>query len=75
MSNSAPFISAHGSGPDWQSVAQDCAAQLKAASPEHRLGFLYVTDHFSAVLGDISNFFNCSLMSCTIHNNNRLMNE
>ena len=48
MSNSAPFISAHGSGPDWQSVAQDCATQLKSAGPEHRLGFLYVTDHISA---------------------------
>lgn len=56
MSNSAPFISAHGSGPDWQSVAQDCATQLKSAEPEHRLGFLYVTDHFSADLSDISNF-------------------
>lgn len=61
MSEQAPFLSAHASAPDWQTAAQEVAVQLAAAGELHRLGFLYVTDHFSADLEAISGFLKQTL--------------
>ncbi|HAT36602.1 MAG TPA: histidine kinase [Rhodospirillaceae bacterium] len=61
MNDETPFLSAHASAPDWQTAAQEIAVQLGSAGDSHRLGFLYVTDHFSADLEAISEFLKQSI--------------
>ena len=61
MIDEAPFISAHSSGSDWKLVAQDCVKQLRLVSSAHRLGIIYVTDHFSSEFGKIAKFFKKNL--------------
>ncbi len=50
----APFRSGHAAGGDWRRVAEACLAQLGQGAGN--LGFLYVTDYWSAELPDIHRF-------------------
>ena len=56
MTNSEPFLAAHASGPVWREVAGEIILALQPVTAAHRLGFLYVSDHFAADLKDISVF-------------------
>ena len=54
MNSGTPFLSAHASAVDWQIAAEEIVRQLDGVELAHRLGFLYVTDHFSVYLDEIS---------------------
>ena len=54
MNSGIPFLSAHASAADWQIAAKEIVQQLDGVAAAHRLGFLYVTDHFSVYLDEIS---------------------
>ncbi|MBE88071.1 MAG: histidine kinase [Rhodospirillaceae bacterium] len=56
MNSGTPFLSAHASAADWQAAAGEIVRQFNSITPAYRLGFLYVTDHFSAYLEEISIF-------------------
>ena len=56
MKNEEKFLVAHASDPSWQKAANDVVRMLQPVGPQHRLGFLYVTDAFADALEDISNF-------------------
>ncbi len=56
MTTNAAFLAGHASAPDWREAAAAVLAQLGTATAEHRLGFLYVTPHFAAHLGEIGDF-------------------
>ncbi|MBO45068.1 MAG: histidine kinase [Rhodospirillaceae bacterium] len=61
MNSGTPFLSAHASASDWQVAAGEIVRQFDSVTPAHRLGFLYVTDHFSAYLEEISIFLRDTL--------------
>ncbi|MDA0656257.1 MAG: FIST C-terminal domain-containing protein [Proteobacteria bacterium] len=61
MSNKTPFLSAHASATDWQSAAAEIVLKLDTIVAAHRLGFLYVTDHFSPFFDEISVFLRQTL--------------
>lgn len=42
-----------GAGRDWRSAARDILVQIGSASPAHRLGLVYTTEHFAKDLGEI----------------------
>ncbi len=48
------FRHAHTANPDWRAGLAHCVAQIGPLDPDHRLGFLYVTDRFAGELGDIA---------------------
>lgn len=48
------FRHAHTANPDWRAGLAHCVAAIGPLAPEHRLGFLYVTDRFAGELGDIA---------------------
>lgn len=56
MSSKTAFRAAHAAGPRWQDVAGKIVVQLGKLSREHRLGFVYVTEHFASDLGEIEVF-------------------
>lgn len=56
MSEQQAFLVAHASAPKWQDAAAQVILELSTITAEHRLGFLYVTDHFADSLKDISIF-------------------
>lgn len=61
MNSGTPFLSAHASAADWQIAAKEIVQQLDGVASAHRLGFLYVTDHFSVYLDEISIFLRQTL--------------
>jgi len=61
MNSGTPFLSAHASAADWQIAAGEIVQKLEGVGSAHRLGFLYVTDHFSAYLDEISIFLRQTL--------------
>lgn len=56
MSANAPFRAAHASAGRWQDAAGEIVVQLGKLGREHRLGFVYVTEHYASELGDIEVF-------------------
>ena len=47
------FKLAHASDASWQTAVEDCLQQLGEVSPDHRLGFLYVTDFFAGDMASV----------------------
>ena len=56
MNKTENFCVAHASADTWQKAATHIIQTLDPISPEHRLGFVYITDAFSESLGKIANF-------------------
>src|SRR3546814_18682327 len=56
MTDGAGFRAAHAGGEDWHKAAAEVVGALGTLAPEHRLGFLYVTDNYAAEFEDIVAF-------------------
>lgn len=56
MTETEPFLAAHGSGASWNEVAGKIILELQPITAAHRLGFLYVSDQFAGNLTEISVF-------------------
>src|SRR3546814_16005230 len=56
MTDGAGFRAAHAGGEDWRKAAAEVVGALGTLAPEHRLGFLYVTDNYAAEFEDIVAF-------------------
>jgi small ligand-binding sensory domain FIST len=56
MTATEPFLSAHASAPVWRDAAAKIILALQPVTAAHRLGFLYVSDHFAEDMKDISVF-------------------
>jgi len=56
MTEPEPFLAAHASGATWNEAVGKIILELQPVSAAHRLGFLYVSDHFANDLKDISVF-------------------
>lgn len=56
MSGTEPFLVAHASAETWQEAAGKIILDLQPVTSAHRLGFLYVSDHFAGALKEISIF-------------------
>src|SRR3546814_54234 len=56
MTDGAGFRAAHAGGEDWHKAAAEWVGALGTLAPEHRLGFLYVTDNYAAEFEDIVAF-------------------
>ncbi len=52
----AQFLYGLGRGPNWHDALGDVLIQLGDVSAEHRLGFVYLTEHFQKDLADIEVF-------------------
>lgn len=56
MTGSEPFLAAHATAQHWRDAAGKIILDLQPVTAAHRLGFLYVSDHFADQLKDISVF-------------------
>lgn len=56
MTTDTPFLAGHASASEWRDAADRIAADLAAATDDHRLGFLYVTHQFADRLGDAADY-------------------
>ncbi|MPY72941.1 MAG: histidine kinase [Alphaproteobacteria bacterium] len=56
MTGSEPFLVAHASAQNWRDAAGKIIVDLQPVTAAHRLGFLYVSDHFAGQLKEISVF-------------------
>ena len=61
MTTEAAFLAAHASGAQWRDAAGEIILALQPVTAAHRLGFLYVTDHYAQDLKDISIFLRQTL--------------
>ena len=52
----ASFLAAHASGAEWRDAAGQIIVALQPVTAAHRLGFVYVTDHYADDLADIAVF-------------------